>query len=183
MNRQLGFLFDPERCFGCKACEIACRNENKQETTYSWRRVSLTPEGGYLSVSCNHCNSPECFRVCPQRAFTKNSDGIVEINPDLCNGCGICISACPYGAPQMDKRTKKISKCQLCKHRLEDGLQPACVEACSTKALQLIDINRSEKIHFTPSIPGFPDIRLTNPSILFRPPRQKQRFWLKGEDD
>lgn len=181
MNKQLGFLFNPDRCFGCKACEIACRNENQSGTALSWRKVIQTENGTFLSISCNHCDSPECFRVCPERAFTKNKDGIVKIDTDLCTGCGLCITACPYGAPQFDEITKKVSKCQLCYHRLAKNLQPACVEACSSEAIQLIDLNTMRDIHVVSTIEGFPDIRLTNPSILFRPTKgsEKKRYWLK----
>lgn len=179
MNRQLGFLFQPDRCFGCKACEIACRNENKSETPLSWRRVKKTSAGQYLSISCNHCDSPECFRVCPEKAFTKNKDGIVTINSDLCNGCRLCVSACPYGATQFDAHTHKVSKCQLCHHRLNKNLQTACVEACSTNALQLIDLNNFHDLDAIKTVDDFPDIRLTNPSILFYPTKNKKRYWIE----
>lgn len=178
-QRQRGFLFDPDRCFGCKACELACRNENNSETPLSWRRVDKTVAGRYLSISCNHCDSPECFRVCPERAFIKNKDGTVSINSDLCTGCSLCINACPYGAPQYNVNTHKVSKCDLCSHRLAENLQPACVEACSTDAIQLIDLNTFHDINAVKTIEGFPDIRLTNPSILFYPPTEKKRYWLK----
>lgn len=179
MVKQMGFVFNVDLCFGCMACEIACRNENQTDSTVRWRKVSRLTDDNFLSVSCNHCNSPECFRVCPEHAFTKRGDGIVQINSDLCTGCGLCIEACPYGAPQYDPITQKASKCQMCYPRQDKGLPPACVESCSTEALTLVDLNIFCDKKMTGTIPGFPDTRLTNPSIAFYPAEEKTRYFLK----
>ena len=77
--KRKGFLFDANLCIGCRACEMACRNENHTPANIHWRHVEKIDIGTYLSMSCNHCDSPECFRVCPKHAFTKRKDGIVEI--------------------------------------------------------------------------------------------------------
>ncbi|ALC91314.1 oxidoreductase [Bacillus sp. FJAT-18017] len=179
MFKQMGFCFNADDCIGCRACEIACKNENQTPTGISWRKVNKTAPEMFLSVSCNHCDSPECFRVCPQRAFTKRRDGIVEINEDLCNGCQLCVSACPYGAPQFNPETQKVSKCQMCYPRQDAGLQPACVEACTTGALELVNLASFNDAHAVRSLPGFPDIQLTSPSIVFYPPKQRKRYFLK----
>ncbi len=178
MTNQVGFIFDADSCIGCKACEVACRNENKTFDGVKWRRVTKISEDTFLSVSCNHCNNPECFRVCPENAFTKRHDGIVLIDSSLCNGCKICVEACPYNAPQFDPETNKVTKCQMCYPRQDQGLLPACVEACTTSALGLVDLETFVDPNAVPAIEGFPDIRITQPSIVFYPQRKKDRYFL-----
>lgn len=177
MKDQLGFLFNPNQCVGCKSCEVACKNENNTPANVNWRRVTSQGVGNNLSISCNHCESPECFRVCPQKAYVKRRDGIVMINSNRCDGCMDCVSACPYKAPQFDLGKRKASKCTFCLTRREAGLLPACVSACHTEALKIISLDQSPR-DTVPTIEGFPDIRLTKPSIRFRPVKQKSRYWI-----
>ncbi len=178
MVKWAGFLFNADDCIHCKACEIACKNENQTPTGIQWRRVEKVAPELYLSISCNHCDSPECFRVCPERAFTKRKDGIVQIDEDLCTGCGLCVTACPYHAPQFNPETHKVSKCQMCYPRQDAGLPPACVEACTTGALSIVDLNQFSDPEATRTLPGFPDIRITCPSIVFYPPKPRKRYFL-----
>jgi len=168
--KRMAFLFDANLCIGCRACEMACRNENHTPANIHWRHVEKIGEGTYLSMACNHCDSPECFRVCPKHAFSKRKDGIVEIDSSLCNGCRLCVNACPYGAPQYDINTNKVTRCQMCYSRQDNGLLPACVEACTTGALAIIDLNEIQQTETVEAIPGFRDLKLTKPSIRFHPP-------------
>lgn len=177
----MGFIFNADMCIGCIACEIACRNENDTQGNVRWRKVSKLASGSYLSVSCNHCSSPECFRVCPENAFTKRHDGIVLIDSSRCNGCQLCVTACPYEAPQYDFETHKVSKCQMCYPRQDKGLAPACVEACSTGALTMTNLEEFFDIEAVPSINGFPDTRITHPSIVFYSQKNGKRYFLNGE--
>lgn len=179
MREQVGFIFDADCCIGCKACEIACRNENQTSGNVRWRKVRKLSPDSYLSNSCNHCSSPECFRVCPENAFIKRHDGIVLINSSLCTGCGLCVSACPYEAPHFDYETQKVSKCQMCYPRQDQGLPPACVEACSTGALNFTDMDQFCDPKASSTIDGFPDIRITHPSIAFYPVKARTRHFLK----
>jgi Fe-S-cluster-containing dehydrogenase component len=179
MFKRMGFLFDPNLCIGCRSCEMACRNQNHTPPAIHWRKVTKISSGVYLSMSCNHCESPECFRVCPERAFTKRKDGIVEINPSLCNGCLDCIDACPIHAPQHDPETNKVTRCNMCYQRQDTGMLPACVEACTTGALQIADLNQINDADSVKTLPGLENIQLTHPSILFKSLQEGKRYLIR----
>jgi DMSO reductase iron-sulfur subunit len=176
MPKQLGFHHNMANCIGCKACQMACKNEYELEAEVNWRRVYPfredpgAPERNFMSVACNHCENPECVRVCPVGAYTKREDGIVEQNHDKCIGCRLCTMACPYGATRYSPSHRKASKCELCKTRLDAGLKPACVEACPARALTMIELDTFENPAAVASVPGFPNSNITNPSIRFTPP-------------
>lgn len=178
MFKRLGFLFNPNLCLGCRSCEMACRNENHTPAEIHWRKVTEPSPGLYLSMSCNHCDSPECFRICPQNAFTKRTDGIVEIDSSRCNGCHLCYGACPYHVPQYDPATNKVTRCQMCYPRQDHGLPPACVEACTTGALTVVDINNPSLSPTVKEIPGFNHSKLAEPSLLFHPVERNKRYFL-----
>jgi Fe-S-cluster-containing dehydrogenase component len=179
MFKRVGFLFNADDCIGCKACEVACKNENQTPSYVNWRKVKKISSEMFLSVSCNHCDSPECFRVCPERAFTKRQDGIVQIDENLCTGCQLCVNACPYQAPQFNPETQKVSKCQMCYPRQDAGIQPACVEACTTGSLKIVDLNHFTDYKAVPTLPGIPDINITRPSIAFYPVKARKRYFLE----
>ncbi|MCM3124973.1 4Fe-4S dicluster domain-containing protein [Mesobacillus sp. AQ2] len=174
----MGFCFNADDCIGCSACEIACKNENQTPSGINWRTVKKVSPELFLSVSCNHCDNPECFRVCPHRAFTKRRDGIVEINQNLCDGCQLCVAACPYHAPKFDPESHKVSKCQMCYPRQDTGHLPACVEACTTNALKLVNLGEFNNPNIVRSLPGFPDISITSPSIVFFGQKTRKRYFL-----
>lgn len=138
---RLGFLVDLNNCMGCKACEVACKAENSVPVN-SWRlRVKYVDAGVYPDVKraftpmrCNHCENAPCEKVCPVSALHYLPNGIVNIDRDRCIGCAACMMACPYGAIMMDPETNTADKCTYCAHRVEGGLEPACVVACPTEA-------------------------------------------------
>jgi Fe-S-cluster-containing dehydrogenase component len=91
----------------------------------------------FTKVSCMHCVDPSCVSACPVSAMTKDpTTGIVKYSVDACIGCRYCVAACPFGVPRFtyDTPFPKISKCQLCQHRLGDGRFAACAEVCPTGA-------------------------------------------------
>jgi Fe-S-cluster-containing dehydrogenase component len=97
------------------------------------------PRDGYsfMKVSCLHCVDPSCVSACPVSAMTKDPvTGIVGYDEKICIGCRYCVAACPFGVPrfQYDTPFPKISKCQLCRHRMKDGHYSACAEVCPTGA-------------------------------------------------
>jgi DMSO reductase iron-sulfur subunit len=147
---ELSLLIHTDLCFGCQACEVACKQENHLGVGPRWIRVIETgPKeiGGelkmsYIPIRCFHCAKPVCEQTCPTGAIHKRIDGIVVLNADLCIGCKACIEACPFGAPQLNPETKVVGKCTLCVHRIDKGLEPACVAACPTRAIYFGDINQ-----------------------------------------
>lgn len=179
MIKQRGFLVNLERCVGCKACELACRNEHWRDRSYYRQVIDIAGDklfSGFLSLGCNHCQNPECLRVCKQKCFYKRRDGIVLHNPQNCDGCRSCAGACPFKAPKFNPRTKKISKCNFCLDYLEQGKQPACVSACVVGALQMVDIFQSPP-GASKTITHYSLAQFTQPSIRFILPTAPRCSW------
>lgn len=139
---QYAFSLDPSRCSGCRACIVACQDQNDLEAV-AFRHVTTHEAGAYpdvrvshFSIACQHCGDAPCVLVCPTRAIARrDSDGAVLVARDLCIGCHSCELACPFGAPQFAS-DGRMDKCDLCHGRLDHGLAPACVRVCPTRALQ-----------------------------------------------
>ena len=93
----------------------------------------------FQPVACLHCASPACVLACPVGAMQKRPDGLVFSDPDLCIGCQTCAIACPFGVPQLNPGTGKITKCDGCAARVDQGLTPACVMTCPTEALSFMN--------------------------------------------
>jgi len=173
---QRGFLLDPNRCLGCRTCIMACaanknlpvgiylRTIEKQEQRIGNRILKY-----YLSTSCNHCNNPECFRLCPKQALKKRKDGIVLHDSLKCDGCGTCTRSCPFEAPVINNITGRMIKCDLCHDKVDEGEDPACVAACPVKALQLINIDEVDRQEdVVRRLPGVIKIQITRPSIRYK---------------
>lgn len=166
---QLGLVIDLKRCVGCYGCVVACKAENATPPGVFWGRV-LEEEVGkfpaskrvFLPVLCNHCKEPACRDACPTGATRKREDGIVVIDQNRCIGCRSCMMACPYGARSYMGKVKTyfengptpfekqgyerhqvgtVQKCDLCLHRVEQGLEPACVITCPAKARTFGDLD------------------------------------------
>ena len=89
---------------------------------------------------CKHCTHAACLDVCPTGALFRTEFGTVVVQPDVCNGCGYCVPACPYGVIDQRKEDGRVFKCTLCYDRLEDGQSPACAQACPTESIQFGDL-------------------------------------------
>jgi len=159
-----GMVLDLARCIGCNACTVACKIENGTPPDTYWARVYTEETGTYpetkttyVPALCNQCADAPCMSVCPTKATYQRDDGIVLVNPDLCIGCRACMAACPYAArfylqkgvleagyhgERTDFEEKKwewfqegtVTKCTFCAHRVDKGLEPACVITCPTDA-------------------------------------------------
>ncbi len=173
------FLFDANRCTGCGACRLACGIENRLDPERSWRRIDTfnrTRYPGvplyYLSLACNHCDTPACMHACPARAYSRDAaTGAVLLHEEKCIGCKYCAWACPYDAPVFDPPRGVMSKCTFCRHRLEEGLKPACAALCPTGALDFGGLAESELKH---AIAGFPITDL-GPRIKIEPLEESRR--------
>ena len=141
---QYTLIIDVERCVGCYACEVACKQENNISIgNPSWIKVvQVGPklEGDklvmhFVPTVCKHCGNPPCIEACPEDAISKREDGIVLIDAELCIGCKACIEACPFKVPQFNPETNLVEKCTLCVHRIEKGLKPNCVTHCPAEAI------------------------------------------------
>ncbi len=180
-NKQHGFHFTADNCIGCHACEAACSEKNDNPAHISFRSVGYVEGGSYpayqrlnISMACNHCDNPVCLKGCPTRAYTKHAEyGAVLQDPETCFGCGYCTWVCPYNAPQLDPVQGRVSKCNMCVDRLEEGLKPACVSACLGNALNfgVIEEMPANRDQVETWIPGFPDPAITQPNIRFQQTR------------
>lgn len=181
---KLGFLVDLNNCIGCKACEVACKSENSVPVN-SWRlRVKYVDSGTYPEVTrsftpmrCNHCENAPCEKVCPVSALHYLPNGIVNVDKDRCIGCAACMMACPYGAIYMDPVTNTADKCTYCAHRVEAGLEPACVVACPTEANIFGDLDNPES-HISQYIASHHDVRVRKPEKGTKP----KHFYTGGGD-
>ncbi len=168
------FVFDPDRCTGCQACELACSIENDLGPERTWREVITFNSDSipsiprfHLSLACNHCAEPACMHACPALAYSHDTaTGAILIETDRCIGCRYCSWACPYGAPRYEPERGVMGKCTFCQHRLEDGLKPACATLCPTGALDFAELPASR---LGGDVAGFPRTSL-GPSIRIESP-------------
>lgn len=146
-----GKLIDHDRCIGCHACSVACKSENDVPLGSFRTWVKQVEKGAGLAtrrhfgvLRCNQCERAPCVAICPTAAMHRRPDGIVDFDNEICIGCKACIQACPYDAIYIDPRSNTAAKCNFCAHRLEVGLEPACVAACPTGALVVSDLEDAE---------------------------------------
>jgi len=143
-----GFVIDHRKCIGCHACTVACKEENQVPlgTFRTW--VKYVEKGTwphtrrYFSVlRCNHCDDAPCVTICPTVALYRRADGIVDFDGERCIGCKSCMQGCPYDALYIDPNTNTAAKCHYCAHRIEVGLEPACVIVCPERAIIAGDLD------------------------------------------
>ena len=90
----------------------------------------------FMSDVCKHCTNAGCLDACPTGALIRTEHQTVVLQPDVCNGCGYCVPACPFGVVDRDPEDGRAGKCTLCYERLQDGLEPACAKSCPTDSIQ-----------------------------------------------
>ncbi|NUO81973.1 4Fe-4S binding protein, partial [candidate division KSB1 bacterium] len=137
-----GFIIDNRKCIGCHACTVACKAEHDVPIGVNRTWVKYIEKGEFpytrrlFSVlRCNHCEDAPCVEICPVTALYKRSDGIVDFDNRRCIGCKGCMQACPYDALYIDPETHTAAKCNYCAHRVDIGLEPACVNVCPEHAI------------------------------------------------
>lgn len=172
----LGFYFDMTRCIGCRACQVACKDKNRLGVGVVLRNAQTYEVGSFptvkmynLSNTCNHCENPKCVEVCPTKAMHKAEDGTVRSDLNLCIGCGTCAAACPYQVPQVVNG--KMSKCDGCAARVAKGENPACVDACTMRALDFGEYDELVAKYgegLVSDLSILPDSKLTTPNLLIK---------------
>ncbi len=145
---QYGFLIDHRRCIGCHACTVACKQENDVPLGSFRTWVKYVEKGTFPEIRrhfavlrCNHCTTAPCVTICPVNALEKRKDGIVDVDRDVCIGCRACMQACPYDAIYLNEDHGCVEKCHYCAHRIEKGLEPACVVVCPEQAIVSGDLH------------------------------------------
>lgn len=152
-------LVDPEKCIGCRGCQVACKRWNNrvaEKTKYSngWTNPPKLSYNTYTHIQfklehdqangetkwrffnwrCMQCHDPACKEACPVNAITKYEEGPVVIDVKRCIGCKFCVTACPFDVPKFNPSTGKVDKCHMCYDRVPNK-EPACVQTCPTGAL------------------------------------------------
>lgn len=141
-------LIDHGSCIGCHACSTACKSENEVPLSVNRTYVKYVDVGtfplarrAFQVTRCNQCEFAPCVTACPTAAMYRRDDGIVDFDKRSCIGCKACIAACPYDAIFINPQDHSAEKCNFCAHRLDVGLEPACVVVCPTQAIAVGDLN------------------------------------------
>jgi Fe-S-cluster-containing dehydrogenase component len=145
---QWGKVIDNRRCIGCHACTVACKMEHLVPLGVTRTYVKQVDVGVYPNVRrqfqvtrCNQCDDAPCVTICPVTAMFRRKDGIVDFDRERCIGCKACMAACPYDAIFISPETNSAEKCNFCAHRIDQGLEPACVIVCPERAIVIGDLN------------------------------------------
>ena len=141
-------VLDQTRCIGCHACTTACKSENEVPVGVTRTYVKSVDVGTFPTARrafqvtrCNQCEDAPCVEACPTGAMFQRPDGIVDFDKQVCIGCKACMAACPYDAIFINPEDHSAEKCNFCAHRLEVGLEPACVVVCPVEAIVVGDLN------------------------------------------
>ncbi len=152
-----GMAIDLTVCLNCRACMVACKTEHQISTGKHngheyYRMGVLEHEKGkypkvkriFAPILCMQCDNAPCIDVCPTDAIYRREDGIVIIDKEKCNGCKLCIQVCPYNALYFNEENNNVDKCDFCTERLDQGLEPACVATCMSRAIVFGDLDNPD---------------------------------------
>ncbi len=157
---RMGLLITPERCIGCRACQVACKSwnqlpgdrtknagtyENPHDLTphlYNRIRYMEMPSGKdplrwlFVNQRCMHCGDAGCMKICPSPgALYRTAEGAVAFDQEKCIGCRLCRAGCPFDIPRHNEKGK-VTKCHLCFDRIANNMSPACAKTCPTEAIK-----------------------------------------------
>src|SRR5262249_726062 len=125
----------------------ACKSENDVPLSVTRTYVKQVEVGAFPQVRrafqvtrCNQCDDAPCVAACPTSAMFARDDGIVDFDKSVCIGCKACMAACPYDAIFINPEDHSAEKCNFCAHRIEIGLEPACVVVCPVEAILVGDL-------------------------------------------
>lgn len=166
---RLGMMIDLEKCYGCDACAMACRDEHFVPADVHFIIVLKNRDSRHVTIPflCMHCDHPACMSACSHDALIQDGEGVVVIRDDVCTGCGECTIACPYGAMVcssseeplgsnafISAREKRLAdrwatrqqqripaKCDFCEARRRNGRPPACAAICPQNAYLVGDLD------------------------------------------
>src|ERR1044071_7467773 len=172
----VGFFTDTTLCIGCKACEVACKQWNQlpddglvfTRMSYdntvalgasTWRHLAFlerpvalsTQDAGafswlFSSDVCKHCARAGCLEACPTGAIVRTEFDSVYVQPDVCNGCGYCVTNCPFGVIDRREDDGRAWKCTFCYDRLKEGMEPACAKACPTDSIKFGEVEELREV-------------------------------------
>jgi Fe-S-cluster-containing hydrogenase component 2 len=128
----------PDRCNGCRICELACSLEKERTCNPRKSRIRIIKDerrGIDLPLICFHCEDAPCMSICPTAAIKRSADGAVVLDEQLCIGCKACAVVCPYGAIFIDLEKRTMLKCDLC-----NG-DPKCVKNCPADAIEFVRVD------------------------------------------
>ena len=121
-------LAHPNKCTGCRSCMLICSFMHTDACSYHGSRIKIVSDEGHgihTPKLCQFCEDPPCVNACPAEALSKNpKTNSIQVDASLCNGCQVCISACPFGAMFFDPEDQKAFTCDLCQG------EPECVKIC-----------------------------------------------------
>ncbi len=146
MSARVFMVIDLDRCWGCLACEVACKQElglgagprpMKVEETGA-RIVEGALQRDFIPTLCQHCDRAACQAVCPAEALYRETDGTIQVRQEACTGCGACAAACPFGVMEIGEAEGLPVKCTLCYARRIDGGMPSCAQHCIGRAITLV---------------------------------------------
>lgn len=146
MSERRAVYSDPEKCTGCKICELICSGVKEGKFNHLLSRIRTVRLATIVntSLACRFCEDPPCVRACPRKSLSEESGtGLIIVDEEKCTGCGWCIEACEFGAIALPKDRKFVVLCDLC-----DG-EPKCVDFCPQEALSLMsaeDIGQKMRI-------------------------------------
>jgi formate dehydrogenase iron-sulfur subunit len=126
---------------GDSLLEIAERNQLARENGLATYQEGEGIRWLMSSDVCKHCTHAACLEVCPTGALFRTELGTVVVQEDVCNGCGYCVPACPFGVLEKREGDGRVFKCTLCYDRLKDGEEPACAQACPTNSIQFGELD------------------------------------------